>query len=90
MVGYTVDGIKYWVATNHYDHSAEQIDFIYKLRWEVEKFVGWWKRHLKVYYPIARSEYGLMVQNLDGLIIYLLLAIYCSKHHNEKVTIKRV
>lgn len=90
VVGYTVDGIKYWVATNRYDLSAEQIAFIYKLRWEVEKFFAWWKRHLKVYHLIARSEYGLMVQILAGLITYLLLAIYCRKHHNEKVTIKRV
>ena len=90
MVGYTVDGIKYWVATNRYDLSAEQIAFIYKLRWEVENFFAWWKRHLKVYHLIARSEYGLMVQILAGLITYLLLAIYCRNHHNEKVTIKRV
>lgn len=31
VVGYTVDGIRYWVATNRYDLSAEQIAFIYKL-----------------------------------------------------------
>jgi len=90
VVGYTVDGIKYWVATNRYDLSAQQIAFIYKLRWEVEKFFAWRKRHLKVYHLIARSEYSLMVQILAGLITYLLLAIYCRNHHNKKVTIKRV
>jgi len=90
VVGYVVDGIKYWVATNRYDLSAKQIAFIYKLRWEIEKLFAWWKRHLKVYHLIARSEYGLMVQILGGLITYLLLSIYFRKHHNEKVTIKRV
>lgn len=90
VVGYVVDGIKYWVATNRYDLSAEQIAFIYKLRWEIEKLFAWWKRHLKVYHLIARSEYGLMVQILGGLITYLLLSIYFRKHYNEKVTIKRV
>jgi len=49
-----------------------------------------WKKHLKVYHLIARSEYGLMVQILSGLITYLLLAIYCYEEHNEKVSIKRV
>ncbi|MBT3368581.1 MAG: IS4 family transposase, partial [Nitrospina sp.] len=49
-----------------------------------------WKRHLRVYHLIARSEYGLMVQILAGLITYLLLAIYCHEQHNEKVSIKRV
>jgi len=90
VVGYIVDGINYWVATSRYDLSAEHIAFIYKLRWDIEKFFAWWKRHLKVYHLIARSEYGLMVQILAGLITYLLLAIYCREQHNEKVSIKRV
>ena len=90
LVGYTVDGTKYWVATSRYDLTAEQIAFIFKLRWDIEKFFAWWKRHLRVYHLIARSEYGLMVQILSGLITYLLLAIYCREQHNEKVSIKRV
>jgi len=90
LVGYLVDGVKYWVATSRYDLSAEHIALIYKLRWEIEKFFAWWKRHLKVYHLIARSEHGLMVQMLSGLITYLLLAIYCREHFNEKVSIKRV
>jgi hypothetical protein len=32
----------------------------------------------------------LMVQILSGLITYLLLAIYCHNHYQEKVSIKRV
>ncbi len=90
LVGYIVDGTKYWVAKERFDLTAEKIAFIYKLRWDVEKFFAWWKRHLKVYHLIARSEYCLMVQILAGLITYLLLAIYCREQHNEKVSIKRV
>ena len=90
LVGYKADDVTYWVATDRFDLTAEDITRIYKLRWEVEKFFAWWKRHLKVYHLIARSEYGLMVQILAGLITYLLLAIYCRKQHNEKVSIKRV
>lgn len=90
VVGYTVDGIEYWIATDRFDLSAEQIAMAYRLRWEIEKFFGWWKRHLKVYHLIARSEHGLMIQILAGLITYLLLAIYCHEEHGEKVSIKRV
>ena len=90
LVGYTIDGTRYWLATSRFDLTAEQIAFIYKLRWDTEKFFAWWKRHLRVYHLIARSEYGLMAQILSGLITYLLLAIYCRKQHNEKVSIKRV
>jgi len=90
LVGYRVDGVDYWVATDRRDLTAEQIAKIYKLRWDIEKFFAWWKRHLRVYHLIARSQYGLMVQILGGLITYLLLAIYCHKNHNEPVSIKRV
>ena len=90
LVGYTVDGTKYWIATDRFDLSADDIALIYKLRWEIEKFFGWWKRHLRVYHLIARSKHGLMVQILSGLITYLLLAIYCHEQHGEPVSIKRV
>ena len=88
--GYHIDGKDYWVATNRYDLTAEEMAQAYKLRWSIETFFGWWKRHLKVYHLIARSEYGLMVQILGGLITYLLLAIYCREQHNEPVSIARV
>lgn len=90
VVGYKVDKKCYWVATDRFDLEAEEIAQIYKLRWDIETFFGWWKRHLKVYHIIARSRYGLMVQIISGLITYLLLAIYCHEQFNEKVSIKRV
>jgi len=90
LVGYRVDGVDYWVATDRRDLTAEQIAKIYKLRWNIEDFFAWWKRHLRVYHLIARSEYGLMVQIIGGLITYLLLAIYCHNNHGESVSIKRV
>jgi hypothetical protein len=90
VVGYRVDGKKYWVATNRFDLPAADIARLYKLRWEIEKFFGWWKQHLNVYPLIARSSYGFMVQVLGGLITYLLLAIYCHKHFQERVSINRV
>ena len=85
-----IEGKEYWVATNRYDLTAEEVAEVYKLRWNIETFFGWWKRHLKVYHLIARSEYGLMVQILGGLITYLLLAIYCRERHQEPVSISRV
>ena len=90
VVGYDISGVKYYIATDRHDLTAEQIASIYKLRWTIENFFKWWKEHLKVYHLIARSEYGLMVQILGGLITYLLMAIHCREQFNEKVSIKRV
>lgn len=90
VVGYRVDDKEYWIATSRHDLSADQIAAIYRDRWLIEKFFGWWKRHLKVYHIIARSKHGLTMQILAGLITYLLLAIYCHNHYGERVSIKRV
>lgn len=90
VVAYKVGKKQFWIATNRFDLTAEEVAQVYKLRWNIETFFGWWKRHLKVYHLIARSEHGLMVQILSGLITYLLLAIYCHENYNEKVSIKRV
>ncbi len=90
VVGYKADGKTYWVATDRFDLSAEQVALAYKLRWTIESFFGWWKRHLKVYHLIARSPYGLLMQILSGLMTYLLLAMYCHEQHGERVSIRRV
>ena len=90
LVGYSTGGSNYWIATDRHDLTAEQIALIYKLRWDIEKFFAWWKRHMRVYHLIARSEHGLFVQILSGLITFLLFSIYCQKKHGEKVSIKRV
>ena len=90
VIAYTIEDTNYWIATNRFDLTANQIAKSYKLRWDIETFFGWWKRHLSVYHVLARSEYGLRVQIFAGLITYLLLAIYCYKEYGEKVTIERV
>jgi hypothetical protein len=90
VVAYKVDGNRYWLATDRFDLTADEIMAVYKLRWNIETFFGWWKQHLNVYHRLSRSAYGMMVQLLAGLITYLLLAIYCHEQFNETVSIKRV
>jgi hypothetical protein len=90
VVGYRIGFKTYWVATDRFDLSAEQIAAIFFLRWKIEIFFGWWKRHLKVYHLLSRSQNGLMIQLLAGLITYLLIAIYCHEQFKEKVSIKRL
>jgi IS4 transposase len=90
LVGYQIEGNKFYIATDRFDLTAEQIAQVYKLRWDIEVFFGWWKRHLRVYHLISRSRHGLMIQILAGLITYLLLAIYCHEEHGERVSIRRV
>lgn len=90
LVGYRVGNQTFWIATNRLDLSAEQIAMAYKLRWNIECFFAWWKRHMRVYHLIARSPYGVLMQILAGLITYLLLAIYCHTQFGQKVNIERL
>ena len=91
LVGYRVRRKTYWVATDRADLSAEQIAFIYSLRWEIETLFGWWKRHLKVYHLISRNRHGMLIQLLGGLITYLLFVLYCYRLYGErKPSIKRL
>lgn len=90
VVGFEFDGVNYLIATDRFDLTTEQVMLGYKLRWNIETFFGWWKKHLHVYHLFARSKNGMLVQILSGLITYLLLAIYCHENHGEQVSIRRV
>ncbi len=90
LVGVKVRRKILWIATNRTDLTATQIAWIYRLRWEIEKFFGWWKRYLKVYHLIARSPYGLFMQLLAGLITYLLLVIYFYQRYEERPSLSRL
>ncbi len=91
LVGFRVRRKVYLVATDRADLTAEQIAFIYSLRWEIEKLFSWWKRHLKVYHLISRNLNGMLLQLLAGLITYLLLILYCYLLYGErKPSIRRL
>lgn len=87
LIAYEIEGNVFWVATNRWDLKAEDIALIYKLRWTIESFFQWWKKHLNVYHVLSRSRYGFNVQLVAGLITYLLMAIYCKALFNDKVRI---
>ena len=89
LVGYKVAGVRYRIGTNRRVLTAELIAPAFKLRRDIENFLGWWKKHLTVYHLISRTFHGMMVLILAGLITYLLLAIHCQEIFQETVSIKR-
>lgn len=58
----------YWIVTSSFGLIAEKIALICKLRWQIEIFYAWWKRHLKVCHIISRSCHDGIIQMLAGLI----------------------
>lgn len=90
LVGFRSRGKVYWVVTDREDLTAEQIAFIFSLRWEIEGFFAWWKRHLKVYHLISRNRHGVLLQLLAGVLTYLLLVLYCHQHYGERPSLHRL
>lgn len=89
LVGFRSRGKVYWIATDREDLTAEQIAFIFSLRWQIETFFAWWKKHLKVYHLISRNRHGVLIQLLAGLITYLLLVIYFHQRYQERPSLRR-
>lgn len=90
LVGFKSRGKIYWIATDRQDLTAQQIALIFSLRWAVETFFAWWKRHLKVYHLISRNHHGVLIQLLAGLITYLLLVIYFHQRYGERPSLRRL
>ncbi len=90
LVGFKSRGKIYWIATDRDDLSADQIAFIFSLRWEIETFFAWWKRHLKVYHLISRNYHGVLLQLLAGLATYLLLVLYFHQKYGERPSLQRL
>ncbi len=90
LVAFRSRGKRYLVVTDRADLSAEEIAFIFSLRWEIETFFAWWKRHLKVYHLISRNEHGVLLQLLAGLVAYLLLVLYFEVRYGERPSIRRL
>lgn len=90
LLGFRSRGKRYLVVTDRADLTADEIAFIFSLRWEIEMFFAWWKRHLKVYHLISRNAHGVLVQVLAGLITYLLLVLYFECTYGERPSIARL
>lgn len=90
LVGFRSRGKRYLVVTDRADLTANEIAFIFSLRWEIETFFAWWKQHLKVYHLISRNEHGVLLQLLAGLITYLLLVLYFEVEYGERPSIARL
>ena len=57
------------------ERPAEEVDLIYKERWEVELFFKWIKQHLKIKGFWGTSENAVFSQIWVALILQLLLWI---------------
>jgi hypothetical protein len=70
LIGYRVENTDYWVATDRYDLSAEQIAFAYKLRWnyrDILRLVETASEGLPPYFKEQIRTYGPDAGRIDYL-----------------------
>jgi len=78
-------GEPFYIATNRFDLSAEEIAEIYRLRWQIELFFKWIKQHLKIKHFYGTSFNAVLNQIYTALIMFCLLKlmhILVGTNHN--------
>ena len=68
-------GESFFIVTNRFDLSAEEIAQIYRLRWRVELFFKWIKQHLKIKRFYGTSYNAVLNQIYAALILYCVLKL---------------
>ena len=68
-------GEPFFILTNRFDLTAEEIAEIYRLRWQIELFFKWIKQHLKIKKFYGTSYNAVLNQLYAALILFLLLKL---------------
>ena len=71
----TTKGEAFFIVTNRFDLSAEEIAQIYRLRWRIELFFKWIKQHLKIKRFFGTSFNAVLNQIYAALILYCVLKL---------------
>lgn len=65
----------FFILTNRFDLTAEEIAEIYRLRWQIEIFFKWIKQHLKIKKFYGTSYNAVSNQLYSALILFFLLKL---------------
>ena len=68
-------GEPFYIATNRFDLTGEEIAEIYRLRWQIELFFKWIKQHLKIKKFYGTSFNAVLNQIYTALILFCLLKL---------------
>jgi len=68
-------GEPFFILTNRFDLSPEEVADIYRLRWQIELFFKWIKQHLKIKKFHGTSYNAVLNQLYAALILFLLLKL---------------
>jgi hypothetical protein len=69
------NGEVFFIVTNRFDLSAEEIAEIYRLRWQIELFFKWIKQNLKIKKFYGTSHNAVLNQLYAALIAFCVLKL---------------
>ncbi|RLC14792.1 MAG: hypothetical protein DRH93_20370, partial [Deltaproteobacteria bacterium] len=71
LVGYKIAGVKYFVATDRFDLTADQIAIIYKLRWDIDidHYQDLYKDYLSYLSSFFRPPYAFSYNKIKHKIM---------------------
>ena len=72
------NGEAFYIVTNRFDLTPEQVADVYRLRWSIEIFFRWIKQHLKIKKFYGTSQNAVLIQIYSALTLFCLLKIL---HH---------
>jgi len=87
------NGELFYIITNRFDLTAEEIAQIYRLRWTIETFFKWIKQHLKIKKFFGTSFNAVLNQVYSALTLYcllLLMHILVGTKHNFLKTVRLI
>jgi hypothetical protein len=74
------NGEEFYIVSNRFDLTAEEIAEIYRLRWQIELFFKWIKQNLKIKHFYGKSLNAILIQIYTALILYCILKIIHLRH----------
>lgn len=83
------DDKEYWLLTNEFDLSANDIAQAYRRRWDIEVFFRFLKQELNVSHLVSLNKNGLQVMLYMTLINSMLVLIYKKGNKQGYKTSKR-
>lgn len=84
-----VDAKDYWLLTNDFDLTANEIAYIYRRRWDIEVFFRFLKQELNVSHLVSLNKNGMQVIIYVTLIVAMLILIYKKANNIGYKTAKR-
>ena len=84
-----VDEKEYWLLTNEFELSAQQVSQVYRKRWDIEVFFRFIKQELNVSHLVSLNKNGMQVMIYVTLIVAMLILIYKKANNIGYKTAKR-